>query len=134
VTLVGVVVDQVASTLLGSIGVTLVPDHIDYSSYSAAAVIKGTNSLIGGDIIISTDYNDTISAYGGNDHITNQGGSDRIFGGSGTDTIDYSSHADGILVYIDGLIDGVGNKRPIPFSMRREPISSVPLKLSAERM
>lgn len=89
--LLGIAADQAVSYVIGAIGITLVPDHIDYSSYNTPEFIKGTNSLISGDVILSTAYGDTIEAYGGHDSIANQGGSDTIFGGLGQDTLDYSA-------------------------------------------
>jgi Ca2+-binding RTX toxin-like protein len=93
VTLVGVVLNEAASALLGSVGLTLVPDHIDYSGFAEGTRILGTNSLISGDVIISTRHGDSVFADGGHDSITNTGGSDTIFGGLGQDTLDYSAMA-----------------------------------------
>ncbi|MBL9049303.1 MAG: hypothetical protein JNK19_04235 [Tabrizicola sp.] len=89
-------------------GITLVGESIDCSIIDRPMEILGT---IVNDVFMSTVHNDTVQGLAGDDVLSNAGGSDQVFGGWGSDTIDYSSHADGILVHIDGLINGVGLER-----------------------
>ncbi len=104
----GTIVGSLLDYLHEEWGITLVGEEIDHSSVDAPVSILGT---IMQDSFISTLHNDTVHGLAGDDILINAGGSDEVFGGWGSDTLDYSSRTDGVLVHIDGLIDGVGLER-----------------------
>ena len=104
-------------------------DTLDGSSVLNFAV--NFNTRDGDDVLIGTQFNDTLSAGDGDDTITGGDGSDTITGGLGSDSISAGAGNDLILQYdhTDSFLDGgSGNDR-----LRIDPRSSgVNIDLTAQ--
>src|SRR5258708_5751384 len=77
--------------------------HQDYYGYWRGDYIDADDGVTNGaDVIIGTNFKDTIYGLGGNDVLKGVGGADNPYGGAGDDTL----NRDGIGDFLDG---GSGN-------------------------
>lgn len=68
-------------------------------------ILTDVENLVGGresDYLVGSDANNRLSGGPGNDNLVGGGGADVLSGGEGYDVADYSDHAQGVVVTLDG--------------------------------